>query len=126
MTDTKKTAAKAATETVSETVKAGTKVANSASTALTQAATAYVTGVTALTKSVFGVSKEIAQETVAHGKTSMQANCVRSLAEMQAGYVQHRIESSTVHVKAVADVAGENLKNVYAPLIGLLKDRKAA
>lgn len=125
MTDTKKTT-KAAAEKVAETAQTATTAVKGTSAALSQAASAYVTGVSAIAKSVFGVSKEIATETVEHGKASMQANCVRSLAEMQAGYVQHRIEASTVHVKEVSDVAAASFGKVYAPLIGLLKDRKAA
>lgn len=117
---------KVAAETVAAEKVAGKKMLGTATSVLSETASAYVAGVSAITKSVFGVGQEIAQETLEHGKSSMQATCVRSLAEMQAGYVQHRLESSTVHVKTVADVASESFKNVYAPLFGLLKDRNAA
>lgn len=125
MTDTKKTT-KAAADTAAEATQTATAAMSGATSALTEAATAYFTGISAISKSVFGVGKEIAEETVEHGKSSMQANCVRSLAEMQAGYVQHRIESATVHAKEVSDVASESFKNVYTPLISMLKERKAA
>jgi hypothetical protein len=123
MSDTKKTTANAKSE--SKVATATSAVANTSS-AVREAATAYASGVSAISKAVFGIGREVVGETVEHGKASMSANCVRSLAEMQAGYVQRRIESSTVHVKTVADVATESFKDVYAPLIGLLKNRKAA
>lgn len=126
MTETKAKSVKAAAETVKETATAKTKVLSTAASAVGTSAKAYVSGVTAISKAVFGIGKEVATETVEHGKASMQAKSVRTLAEMQAGYVQHRIESSTVHVKEVADVATQSFKDVYAPLMGLLQDRKAA
>lgn len=121
MSESKKAAKPAASK-----VAATQETLSGAASAIGTSATAYVTGVTALVKTMYGIGQEVAQETVEHGKSSMKANCVKTLAEMQAGYVQHRIESSSVHMKAVADVASENLKNVYAPLIGLLKSREAA
>ncbi|PIB26007.1 hypothetical protein BFP76_13600 [Amylibacter kogurei] len=125
MTDTKKTAKTAADKTA-ETVQDVNNTFTDAKSAVSEAASAYVSGVTAITKSVFGIGKEIAQETVDHGKMSMKANCMRSLVEMQAGYVQHRVESSTVHFKTVADVTTESVKNVYAPIAELVNNRKAA
>ena len=125
MTDTKKataSAAKAATSKVAD----AQETLKGASSAISTSATAYVTGVSDVVKAIYGIGQEIAQETVEHGKTSMKANCVKTLAEQQAGYVQHRIESSSVHMKTVADVANASFTKVYAPLLGLLKDRKAA
>lgn len=121
MSTTKKPA-KAATESISK----AQETARSAASAASEVASAYVSGVTELGRTAIGVGQEIVQETVDHGRNSLKANCLGDLAEMQAGYVQHRIESSTVHVKTLADVASSYVQRIYAPLAGLLKTSKSA
>lgn len=121
MSETKKTT-KAATESISK----AQETARGAASAVSEVATAYVSGVTDLGRAAFGVGQEIVQETVDHGRSSLKANCLGDLAEMQAGYVQHRIESSTVHVKTLADVASSYVHRIYGPLASLLKTSKSA
>ena len=125
MSDPKKVT-KSATEATKGTI---AKVQNSATdtaSAVQQAASAYVAGVGELTRTAFGIGQEVVKETVEHGRASVKANCLGDLASMQAGYVQHRIGASTVHVKALADVASDYVGKVYSPLTGLLNTSSKA
>lgn len=125
MSDVKKIV-KPAAENTAETVSKVQETARGAATALSEAATAYVSGITELARAAYGIGQEVVQETVDHGRASIKANCLGDLASMQAGYAQHRIGASTVHVKELADVASDYVGKVYTPLTGLIKTTETA
>jgi hypothetical protein len=87
---------------------------------------AYVNGVLDLGRTLGGFGREISAEAGRHVGATFEALSLRELAELQAAWVQHRIETSTAHVKEFADLAHDRTKDVVAPFAALLKQDTAA
>jgi len=94
--------------------------------ALTAGSRAYVNGVLELGRALGGFGREIAAEAGRHVRATIEARCLREVAELQAGWVQHRIETSTAHAKEFVDLAHARTVEVIAPFAAVLKQDKAA
>jgi hypothetical protein len=100
--------------------------ATTLSSALTAGSRAYVTGVFELGRMLGGFGREIANEAGQHVRATVEARALRDVAELQAVWLQHRIETSTAHVKEFADLAHSRTMEVIAPFAALLRRNKAA
>ena len=87
---------------------------------------AYVSGVLELGRTLGGFGREIVAEFGRHVRATAEARNLREAAELQAGWAQHRIETSTAHAKEFTDLAWAKTKEVIAPFAALLKQEKAA
>jgi hypothetical protein len=94
--------------------------------ALTAGGRAYVNGVLELGRTLGGFGREIAAEAGQHVRATIEARSLREVAELQAAWVQHRVETSTAHAKEFADLAHTKTMDVIAPFAALLKQDKAA
>jgi len=105
---------------------AGKALAANLSDALVAGGRAYVNGVRELVRTLGGFGREIGVEAGRHIQTTFEARNLREAAELQAGWAQHRIETSTAHAKELADLAWAKTEEVIAPFAALLKQEKAA
>ncbi len=94
--------------------------------ALAAGGRAYVNGVHELGRTLGGFGGEIAAEAGRHVRATVEARSLREVAELQAAWVQHRVETSTAHAKEFADLAHAKTMDVIAPFAALLKQDKAA
>jgi hypothetical protein len=94
--------------------------------ALTAGGRAYVNGVFDLGQTLGDFGREIAAEAGRHVRATIEARSLREVAELQAAWVQHRVETSTAHAKEFADLAHTKTMDVIAPFAALLKQDKAA
>ena len=94
--------------------------------AVTAGSRAYVNGVLELSRTLGGFGREIATEANRHVRATIEARSLREVAELQAAWAQHRVETSTAHVKEFADLAHAKTMDVIAPFTALLKKDKAA
>jgi hypothetical protein len=85
-----------------------------------------VSGVFELGRSLGGFGREIAAETGRLAGATMQARRLHEVAELQAAWVQHRVETSTAQTKEFADLARSKTRDVIAPFAALLTQDKAA
>ena len=110
-----------------EAILGGTKeIATEVSNALAAGGKAYVAGVLELGRTLGGFGREVLAEAGQHVRATFQAKNLREVAELQAAWAQHRVETSTAHVKEFADLARAKSEEVIAPLAALLKQDKAA
>jgi hypothetical protein len=96
------------------------------SDALVAGGRAYVNGVRELGRTLGGFGREIGAEAGRHIQTTFEARNLREAAELQAGWAQHRIETSTAHAKELADLAWAKTEEVIAPFAALLKQDNGA
>jgi hypothetical protein len=101
-------------------------IASELSGALTAGSRAYVNGVLELGRTLGGFGREIAAEAGRLVRATIEARSLREVAELQAAWVQHRVETSTAHAKEFADLAHARTMDVIAPFAALLKQDKAA
>lgn len=102
-------------------------VAGNLGGALSKGGNAYFTGLFELSRVLGSFGREIVTEAGEHVRATMQAKCLREAAELQAAYVQNRIEMSATHSKEIVDLARVKTEEVVAPFAELLKtDKKAA
>jgi hypothetical protein len=101
------------------------EIATELSGALTAGGRAYVTGVFELGQTLGGFGREIAAEAGRHVGATFEARSLREVAELQAAWVQHRVETSTAHAKEFADLAHARTMDVVAPFAALLKQKAA-
>ena len=94
--------------------------------ALTAGSRAYVNGVLELGRTLGGFGREIVAEAGRHVRATIEARSLREVAELQAAWVQHRVETSTAQAKEFADLAHDKAMDVIAPFTALLKRDKAA
>jgi hypothetical protein len=87
---------------------------------------AYMNGILALGRTIGGFGREIAAEAGRHVDATVKARSLREVAELQAAWVQHRLETSTAHTKEFADLAYAKTMDVIAPFATLLTHEKAA
>jgi hypothetical protein len=124
---TTKTEATSALATGSGARVGGTKkIATGLSGAVTAGSRAYVNGVLELGRTLGGFGREIAAEAGRHVRATIEARSLREVAELQAAWVQHRVETSTAHAKEFADLAHAKSMDVISPFTALLKQDKAA
>lgn len=93
--------------------------------ALAAGSGAYLSGVLALGGTVGGFGREIVAEAGRHVDATIKATNLREVAELQAAWVQHRLETATAHAKEVADLANAKTMDVIAPFAQLLKQDNA-
>ena len=96
------------------------------SDALVAGGRAYVNGVRELGRTLGGFGREIGAEAGRHIQTTFEARNLREAAELQAGWAQHRVETSTAQAKEFVDLAWAKTEEVLAPFAALLKQEKAA
>jgi Phasin protein len=94
--------------------------------ALASGSHAYMNGLLALGRTVGGFGREIADEAGRHVDATVKARSLREGGELQAAWVQHRLETSTAHAKEFADLAHAKTRDVIAPFAALLKRDGAA
>jgi hypothetical protein len=102
------------------------EIATELSGALTAGSRAYVNGVFELSRTLGGFGREIAAGAGRHVRATVEARGLREVAELQAGWVQHRVETSTAHAKEFVDLAHTKTMDVVAPFAALLKQYSAA
>src|ERR1700681_1953412 len=102
------------------------EIAAELSGALTAGSRAYVNGALELGRTLGGFGREIGAEAGRHVRATIEARSLREVAELQAAWVQHRVETSTAHAKEFADLAHTKAMDVIAPFAALLKQDKAA
>ncbi len=94
--------------------------------ALAAASHNYMSGVLALSRTVGDFGREIATEASRHLDATVKARSLREVTELQAAWMQRRLETSTAHAKEFADLANAKTMDVVAPFTALLKQDKAA
>ncbi|MFV0382636.1 phasin family protein [Paracoccus sp. (in: a-proteobacteria)] len=120
-TKTEKTAGNKIAGTVTERINDVREVATGLGGALTESGKAYVSGVMALGKTLGMFGREALTEAGGHLRATMQAKCLREVAELQAAYAQQRVEMSATHAKELVDQARVKSEEMIAPLTALLK-----
>ena len=96
------------------------------STTLAAGGRAYVSGVIELGRTLGGFGREIVGEANRHIRATIEAQSLREVAELQAAWAQHRVETSTAHAKEFIDLAYAKTMDVIAPFAVLLKQGTAA
>ena len=102
------------------------EIATQLSGALTAGSRAYVNGVLELGQTLGGFGREIIAEAGRHVRATVEARSLRDVAELQAAWVQHRVETSTAQAKEFADLVHSKTMDVIAPFAALLKHDKQA
>ena len=88
---------------------------------------AYVACLTELGRALDGFGREAAQDLGSHAKALLAARSLRSVVELQAGFIQSRAEATAAQTKEFADLAREKTEEVIAPISALIgADDKAA
>jgi hypothetical protein len=126
MTTTKTEATTAPATSLGARLGGAKEIATELSGALTAGSRAYMNGVLELGRTLGGFGREIATEAGRHVRATIEARSLREVAELQAAWVQHRLETSTAHAKEFADLAHTKTMDVIAPFAALLKQDKAA
>lgn len=126
MTTTKAQGADASATTLGAQLRATREITTELSGALSSASRAYVNGVLELGRALGGFGREIAAEAGRHVRATIEAGSLRAVAELQAAWMQHRVETSTAHAKEFADLAHCKTMGVIAPFAAILKRDKAA
>lgn len=101
-------------------------VATRVTGALSAGTNAYLGGLVEIGKTLGGFAREIVTETGDHLRASVQAKNLRDVGELQAAFVQHRVEVAATHVKEVAELARAKSEEVIAPIAALLKRHQTA
>lgn len=91
--------------------------------ALVAGSKAYADGLLELGLTLGGFGREILVEASRHLDATLQARSVREVAELQAAFVQHRIEVSTAQAKEFADLALAKSESVIAPFAVLVRPK---
>lgn len=94
--------------------------------ALNQSGRAYYAGIMELGRFAGGVGREVVSEAGEHLRATVRAKSVREAVELQASYVQHRIEMSATHGKEFIDVAYARTQDVIAPVTDLVTPQDKA
>lgn len=124
--DTVTERASAARETLTEGFGTVRETSGMAAGAATDFGRAYYAGVTTLGRTLFGFGQEFYGEVTDHARKTMSAKSLREVAELQAAYVQNRIEVSAAHSKEFIDVARVETEKTMKPVIELLDGKRAA
>jgi len=100
------------------------EIASQFSAALTAGSRAYVNGILELGRTLGGFGREVAMETGRHVRATVEARSLREVAELQAAWAQHRVETATAQAKEFADVAHAKAIGVIAPFTAMLGQNK--
>jgi hypothetical protein len=100
------------------------EIATGFSAALTAGSRAYVNGILELGRTLGGFGREVAMETGRHVRATVEARSLREVAELQAAWAQHRVETSTAQAKEFADVAHARAIGVIAPFVAMMAQNK--
>ncbi len=125
MTARKTEDAKAATTGLDTRVTGAKEIATEVSAALTAGSRAYINGVLELGQTLGSFGRELTVEAGRHIRATVEARSLRELAELQAAWAQHRIETSTAQAKEFTDLAHARATAVITPFAALLKQAKA-
>ncbi|MEM6727932.1 MAG: phasin family protein [Pseudomonadota bacterium] len=87
---------------------------------------AYYAGLTTVGRTLWGMTQEVYGEASSHVTKTFQARNVREVAELQAAFVQTRIENSAAHGKELIDVTRVEAEKTMKPVIELLDGKRAA
>jgi len=101
-------------------------VSNQAAGASVDFGKAYYAGLSTIGRTLFGFGKEFYGEVSGHAQKTMSAKSVREVAELQAAFVQSRIETSAAHGKELIDVTALEAEKTMKPVIELLDGKRAA
>jgi hypothetical protein len=104
----------------------GKEIASGVSAAVTAGGRAYVNGILELSRALGGFGRELTVEAGRHVRSTFEARNLRELAELQAAWAQHRMETSTAQTKEFIDLAHAKTMGVITPFAALLKQNKAA
>lgn len=126
MTKTKTEGTTAAATSLAARLGGAKEIATELSGALTAGSRAYVNGVLELGRTLGGFGREITAEAGRHIRATIEARSLREVAELQAAWVQHRVETSTAQAKEFADLAHSKTMDVIAPITALLKQDNLA
>ncbi|MEO1563923.1 MAG: phasin family protein [Pseudomonadota bacterium] len=118
--------ASAATKTVSEGYKTATDTAGAVAGVAKDFGAAYYNGVTTVSKTLFGFAQDVYAETAEHATKVMKAKDMTSVAELQAAFIQNRIENAAKRGKIFVDVAHEQTRATWKPVVDALATKKAA
>jgi hypothetical protein len=102
------------------------RVASEFGGALNAGGRAYAGGLLELGRTLGGFGREILNETNEHVRATFKAKCLREVAELQAAFVQHRVEMSATHSKEFIDLARAKTEEVIVPFTERLKNDKTA
>jgi hypothetical protein len=100
------------------------QIATEFSAALTAGSRAYVNGILELGRTLGGFGREVAVEAGRHVRATVEARSLREVAELQAAWAQHRVETSTAQVKEFADVTHAKAIGVITPFAAMLGQNK--
>ncbi|MCH2076004.1 MAG: phasin family protein [Rhodobacteraceae bacterium] len=87
---------------------------------------AYYAGLTTVSKTLWGFGQEFYGEVTDHAQKTMQAKNIQQVAELQASFMQTRLETSAAHGKEFIDVARVETEKTLKPVIELLDGKRAA
>ncbi|MEM1374713.1 MAG: phasin family protein [Pseudomonadota bacterium] len=87
---------------------------------------AYYSGLTTVSKTLWGFGQEFYGEVTDHAQKTMQAKNIRQVAELQAAFLQTRVETSAAHGKEFIDVARVETEKTMKPVLELLDGQRAA
>ena len=118
--------ATAATQTVTDSYETVRGTAGKVAGVAKDFGSAYYTGVTTLGKTLFGFAQDIYVETAEHATKTMKAKDMTSVAELQAAFIQSRIENAATHSKIFVDVARQQTEATMKPIVEALDTKKAA
>lgn len=116
----------AARETVTENFDSVRGTANRTAGAAMDFGKAYYAGVTTVGSTLWGFAQEFYGEGANHVQKTFQAKNVQQVAELQAAYLQSRIETSAAHGKEFIDVARGEAEKTLKPIVDLLDGQRAA
>ncbi len=94
--------------------------------ALVEGSRASLNGMVDLGRTLLGFGRELLDESTRHIRDSLNAKNLRELGELQAAWLQHRIETSAAHAKEVADLARARSIEAITPFAPLQKQEEAA
>ncbi|MEM1233070.1 MAG: phasin family protein [Pseudomonadota bacterium] len=87
---------------------------------------AYYAGLTTVSKTLWGFGQEFYGEVTDHAQKTMQAKNLKQVAELQAAFLQTRVETSAAHGKEFIDVARIETEKTMKPVLELLDGKRAA
>ena len=87
---------------------------------------AYFVGIGEIGRTMLGFGREAYSDTVEHIQASFQAKDLRAVAELQASFLQNRVEQSAAHANELVEVTRDQMEASIKPIIALLDEKKAA
>lgn len=113
-------------DSVSSGIGAARGAAGKTASAFGAAGRAYFAGVGEIGRTLLGFGREVYTDTVEHVQASFKAKDLRSVAELQAAFIQNRVEQSAAHANELVEVARDQVEASIKPFIDLLDEKQAA